>query len=265
MKSYNRNLKAVIFLSVVVGMTACQKDEPMESSEQLTTKNSHGKTFYGPAVPVGNGVAQAWISEDADGMPTAVGLKLNEKALENLPSEMENWVLYLPKQGATDFYTHILLDWNPGGHEPPGLYDLPHFDIHFYTIPEEERLLIGPAGAPEFDIAPAPQYIPDNHMQIPGGIPQMGAHWVDLDSPEFNGEVFSTTFIWGSWDGSFIFWEPMITLDYLLLQQDETIEIPQPSAYERDGWYAGDYRVSYSTRPNEYNIALVNLNYIMGQ
>jgi hypothetical protein len=25
----------------------------------------------------------------------------------------------------------VLLDWNPGGHVPPGVYDVAHFDVHF--------------------------------------------------------------------------------------------------------------------------------------
>ena len=268
MNTWKTNSRLLLSLLFVVVLASCQKNDsvqPVQIEDQPITKNSHGKTFYGPAVPMGNGVAQAWISEDADGMPVAVGVKLNEKALVNLPSEVETFVLNFPKQGATDFYTHILIDWNPQGHEPPGVYDLPHFDFHFYIIPEADRLMIGPAGAPEFDIEPDPLYVPADHMKIPGGVPEMGAHWLDMNSPEFNGEVFTRTFIWGSWDGSFIFWEPMITVDYLLSQPDETIPIPQPAAYEKDGWYAGDYRVSYSTKPKEYNVSLVNLSFIQGQ
>jgi hypothetical protein len=265
MKSQTNIFGLVFFIGLIVLLVSCQKSDQIQKVDQPFEKSSHGKTFYGSAVPMGNGVAQAWITEDADGIPTAVGVKLNEKALVNLPSETETFVLNFPKQGATDFYTHILVDWNPQGHEPPGTYDLPHFDFHFYIIPEEDRLMIGPAGAPEFDILPDPQYIPADHVKIPGGVPEMGAHWLDMNSPEFNGDVFTRTFIWGSWDGSFVFWEPMITVDFLESHPDETIPIPQPANYESDGWYASDYRVSYSTNPKEYNVSLVNLNFIQGQ
>ncbi|MDT8392673.1 MAG: DUF5602 domain-containing protein [Bacteroidales bacterium] len=265
MKTLSTKTGFMIFLSLIIGITSCKKDDPTENIENSALKSNSEKTFYGPAVPLGNGIAQAWVSEDRQGNPLAIGIKLSEKALENLPDEMSMHVLQFPHQASTNFYTHATVDWNPGGHEPPGTYDLPHFDFHFYTISEEERMMIGPPGAPEFTIAPASQYIPLNHIMIPGGIPQMGSHWIDLTSPEFNGQDFSRTFIWGSWDGSFIFWEPMITLDYFMSMPDETIPIPQPQAYQNDGWYASDYQITYSTRPNEYNIALVNLNYFDGE
>jgi hypothetical protein len=44
----------------------------------------------------------------------------------------------------------------------------------------------------------------------------MGSHFVDITSPEFNGGIFTQTFIFGSYESNVIFYEPMITLDYLL-------------------------------------------------
>ena len=93
----------------------------------------------------------------------------------------------------------------------------------------------------------------------------MGAHWADVTSPEFNGGGFTKTFIMGSWNGSFIFYEPMITRDYLLTQQDVTSPVRQAAAYARSGWYPTDYRVSYSTSPNQYTVSLINLTYHTGQ
>ena len=93
----------------------------------------------------------------------------------------------------------------------------------------------------------------------------MGAHWVDLLAPEFNGGTFTRTFIWGSFDGAFIFWEPMVTLDFLLTHPSEVIPVRQPESYALDGWYAADYCVEYSTRPNQYSIALLNLTYQEGE
>ncbi len=87
----------------------------------------------------------------------------------------------------------------------------------------------------------------------------MGVHWVDLLSPEFNGGVFTKTFIWGSYDGKFIFWEPMITLDYLLSRPNDLVTLRQPSAYQIDGYYATKFKVSYSVNPKEYTVALLNL------
>ena len=79
-----------------------------------------------------------------------MGITLSEKALEKLPDNIEQYVLDIPDQAGSDFYTHALVDWNPEGHEPPGIYDLPHFDVHFYIIPNEDRLAIGPNDIAEF-------------------------------------------------------------------------------------------------------------------
>jgi hypothetical protein len=43
------------------------------------------------------------------------------------------------------------LNWNPHGHIPPGVYDLPHFDFHFYIEPIEKIFAISLAeGAGSF-------------------------------------------------------------------------------------------------------------------
>lgn len=259
-----------ISIILIATVQSCKKDElgsnDLSSSSSSPSLKSFGNTvFYGPTVPIGNGVARAWVKENANGDPVSVGINLSEKALQSLPSEPEQFVLYFPKNKGKQFYKHMLVDWNPNGHEPPGIYGLPHFDFHFYTITNQERLAIGPPGAPEFDILPPAQYVPFMYMDTPGGVPQMGAHWVDLLAPEFNGGVFSKTFIYGSWNGSFIFYEPMITVSYLLSHPDAYSTVRQPSAYQQDGWYPTGYKVTYSDSPGEYTIALTDLAYAEGQ
>lgn len=262
---------AVLLLSTAIILPSCQKDETLttdgsaKSLVENITKSQNGNVFYGPTVPIGHGVARAWVAENPGGDPVAVGINLSEKALEGLPSTPQAFVLYFPNRGATDFYTHVLLDWNPYGHEPPGVYDTPHFDFHFYTIPVEDRLAIGPDDTLGFAAEPAPQYIPPVYLHTPGGVPQMGAHWVDLLAPEFNGGEFTRTFIWGSFDGHFIFWEPMVTKAFLESHPSEVVPVRQPQSYEREGWYASDYLVEYTTRPNQYCVALVNLVYHPGE
>ena len=248
----------------VASMQSCSKDDtsPVAAPEL----KSHGSNiFYGPTIPIGRGVARAWVQENSDGEPLAVGINLSQKALEGLPLEPTAYVLQFPDQKGKYFYKHMLVDWNPQGHEPPGIYDVPHFDFHFYTITNEERLAIGPPGAPGFDNLPGPQYVPAGYFRIPGGVPQMGTHWADAASPEFNGFGFTKTFILGSWDGWFIFSEPMITRAYMLSHPDAMTSIPQPEAFQKDGWYPTDYRVQFSTSPNQYTVALLNLEFHEGE
>lgn len=253
--------------AAIIVLQACQKEDLADlqyesaSPSSGTLKSQFSQTFYGPTVPVGNGIARAWITQDKNGVPSAVGVTLSEKALEKLPDHMEEYVLFFPGQAGSDFYTHALIGWNPEGHEPPGIYDLPHFDIHFYIVSNEDRMAIGPNDLVQFENLPAPIYAPPAYIKTPGGIPQMGAHWVDVLSPEFQGGIFTKTFIWGSYDGEFIFWEPMVTRAYLQSQPNDEVLLRLPSAYQREGWYATKYKVAYSSTPGTYTIALSGLVY----
>jgi hypothetical protein len=252
----NNYYKIALFAAVAFSvLQSCQKD----NQEPVADPNS-----YSPAVQIGNGEVKAWVTENNKGEPVAVGVNFSEKALENLPAEQTQYVLILPGNKGKNFYTHVLIDWNPNGHEPANVYDLPHFDVHFYIIPNEDRLLIAPDPV-KFANAPASKYIPSNYMQIPGGVPQMGAHWGDLLSPEFHGQAFTKTFIWGSNDGKVIFWEPMVTREYLLTNPDDLVDVRQPQAYQLNGYYATKYKVSYSATSKEYTIALMDLVYHAGE
>lgn len=262
---------SAVALTVAFGfvLQSCQKDdrfEPqfsMSSDLKKESKQEKINTFYGPTVPIGNGVARAWVSENKEGDPVAVGINLSEKALANLPDQPAQYVLFFPKEKGKNFYKHMLVDWNPEGHEPEVFYGLPHFDFHFYIVPNEERLAIAPLAPPSLDVpAIDSKYFPAVYMLTPGVVPQMGAHWVDVTSPEFQpGGTFTRTFIWGSYHGEFIFFEPMITRDYLLTHPGDLISIPQPSVYQRSGWYASNYCIEYSSNPAQYTIALLGLTY----
>ncbi len=265
----------ILLIAGIIALPACQKDDQFKPTlNELGLNNGKSatvleNTFYSKTVPLGNGVARAWVKENKDGEPVSVGVSLSEKALENLPSDPGVYVLELPKNKGKNFYTHVLMDWNPQGHVPPGIYDVPHFDFHFYIIPNDERLNIEADDLAEFANAPAQQYVPPLYLQIPGGEPQMGAHWIDLLAPEFNNGSFTKTFIWGSYDGSFIFWEPMVTRAYLLSLKTNPgsgpVLLRQPSAYQQDGYYATHYEVSYSESPKEFSVTLLNLTFHAGE
>ncbi|HYQ58793.1 MAG TPA: DUF5602 domain-containing protein [Draconibacterium sp.] len=269
MNNLFRKLLGIMAIAAIVSMQSCQEDVSVldQNDTQPELKSATMNMFYSKTVPVGNGVARAWVKTLKNGDPLEVGLNLSAMALINLPDEPAQYVLPLPKNKGNSFYNHVLFDWNPHGHEPPGVYDIPHFDFHFYITSIEEREAIPPMDAPYFDPAPDDMYVPTNYMELPGLVPAMGAHWVDSTSAELPPmlETFTKTFIWGSHEGEFIFWEPMITRDYLLTHPDEIIPIPQPEAYQKDGWYAMDYKISYSTNPETFTIALTNLVYHDGE
>jgi hypothetical protein len=79
--------------------------------------------------------------------------------------------------------------------------------------------------------------------------------------------AFTKTFIYGSWDGQFVFDEPMITRRYVVAkkdatdraQRDEIIDIPTPARRAIAGYYPSAYRITYDEVTREYRIALTKL------
>ena len=103
------------------------------------------------------------------------------------------------------------------------------------------------------------EFVPAGYIQTPGGVPQMGAHWVDPTSPELNGQPFTSTFIYGSYDGAFTFMEPMAAVSYLQSKPDTTMAVKLPSHYATPGAYPTTYGVSFDAGAKEYRITLGGL------
>jgi len=264
-----------------------------------TSPRDAQRRVYGDALAVGNGRARTYVVVDANdaSTPLEVGVALDEAAMDGLPAPMamppstsddpHNHVdthvydLAMPA-GNPSPYKFVELDWNPAGHEPPGIYDIPHFDFHFYTVSKAERDAIDPAalGAafntksaalPAQDFR-APDYVP---LAAPGApivaVPHMGVHWSDTHAPELQAALghpeanrtFTTTFIHGSWDGKFIFDEPMITRAYIMgrktataaAQRDSLMTLATPTRTTA-GLTPSAYRVTYDADAKEYRIAL---------
>ena len=259
---------------------------------------------YGPAARVGNGAARTYVIFDKTNpaVPIEVGVALDERAFDGLPApdpqahakaaasaheHVDNhvYLLSLPEQGVPPFQ-FVELDWNPGGHETPGIYDRPHFDFHFYTISPAERAAIVPSDS-QFQkradmLPPEAQRPPFYAMAAPPGapapgVPLMGVHWIDVRSPELQKmfgkpeafRPFTSTFIYGSWAGRFTFVEPMITRAHILAKKtamhsavrDELIPVPTAQSYSPAGYYPSAYRIAWDAEAKEYRIALTQLEW----
>ncbi|HUQ47099.1 MAG TPA: hypothetical protein VM053_02520 [Gemmatimonadaceae bacterium] len=190
---------------------------------------------------------------------------LSEAALDNLQTApvMGGYesVVPLPANNPTQ-YKLIGLNWNPAGHPP--VYMLPHFDAHFYMISEAEKNAIVPSD-PDFGAKAAA--LPSAAFAIPGyvndvpanAVPRMGLHWTDTNAAEFHGSPFTRTFIEGSWNGRFIFLEPMLTRAYLLTRPNELVPLARASQNAASGYYPGAYRVSWDAPRAEWRIGLADL------
>ncbi|MEK7254471.1 MAG: hypothetical protein AAB316_06990, partial [Bacteroidota bacterium] len=103
---------------------------------------------------------------------------------------------------------------------------------------------------------PAPEYLPAGHFAA-GLVPQMGNHNIDLASPELNGQPFTQTFIYGSFDGKVTFLEPMITKQFITEQKNFEAAIKLPAKYEHTGkFYPTRYGFRYDAGKKEYQFYL---------
>ena len=257
---------------------------------------------YGPAQTLGNGTVRTYVTVNSKNprVPVEIGVALSEAAMDNLPKASapaagheghapdahHMQVLELPSRNPTP-YKYVQFNWNPAGHEPPGVYDLAHFDFHFFRVPVDVQNSIVPsnpeyatkaAAYPAENLWPAFYIDASKAASAPPAavsVPLMGIHWLDVRSQELQGmagkpdafKPFTKTYIYGSWDGEFIFDEPMITRAYIMAKKetqdpavrDEVVPISAQPKYAVPGFYPTAYRITYDATAKEYRVALTRL------
>jgi hypothetical protein len=222
---------------------------------------TRGGTFLGERRSLGNGTVCSWVTLDRNGHPAAIGVTFSEAALSGLPGGKDGaeYLLQLPPQAKDTAFDHIGLDWNASGHPPAGIYNVPHFDFHFYTISPQERDRITAQGD---DVAksnkqPSAEYMPSGYVMVPdSAVPRMGSHLANPQSRELHGHPFTRTFLYGSYDGRVIFYEPMIARSFLESKQNVTEYIKLPARYPKPGYYPTKYSVKYDPKSKEYTVTL---------
>jgi hypothetical protein len=266
--------------------------------QSISAASATPTTVYGESGAMGEGTARIYAELNADGSPVSIGIVYTQGVLEGLPTEpnMESrcfdvngnstlemtecigdyeLILSMPPEmtqnGAIPFQW-ATLNWNPHGH-PPSIWEVPHFDFHFYTVSEEEVQAIrpGPCGAlincEDFERGtkpvPAP-YLPANYKSIEDTVAAMGDHLVDSAAPELADPPqakFTHSFNYGAYDGHIIFYEPMIAYDFLLGQPDECRAISLPAAWENSGYYPTEYCIRYRADSQETTVSLEKFVY----
>jgi hypothetical protein len=247
----------------------------------------------GASSSLGNGTVASYAELDATGAPHAIGVVFTEGALDALPTapsdghhcfdtnkdekidvatECSQWherVLPIPSalSGRADVpFKWAMLNWNPHGHPPPGVWDKPHFDIHFYIEPIENifSLQRGTCG-PEFlrcdqfalAIKPVPKnYVPANYQDAQVAAPAMGNHMIDPMGHEFHGQEFKRHWIFGIYDARIIFYEEMVALSYMTSKPDECLPIPSTPAVAITGYYPTKSCVRYQAGKGQYTISI---------
>jgi hypothetical protein len=253
-------------------LAACSDDEPIAPAKP--------HMVYGPAQNLGSGTARVFVALDDTNRPASLGVALSESALTNLPQtpmpgtpSAAMLMLALPAEASATGFDHVMLDWNPQGHEPEHVYTLPHFDFHYYTVSQAEQMAILPsdpqfaakaAKLPAADLRPTGYADAATLAGAPAAavtVPAMGLHWLAVDAHELHGQTFTQTFIYGSYDGRFIFVEPMITkafIESVKTMPNASIVTPVglPAKYDRAGYAPTQYAIVWDAAAKEYRIVL---------
>jgi len=171
------------------------------------------KTDFGSPVTLEDGTMRSLVSyrEEAGAkIPQAFGVEISGTAMNSLPGGVEPVVSFLPRSAAASLtpFKFTMVDWNPGGHVPPGVYDVPHFDFHFYLTEQSSLDAIQPAAARARARAQAAEtsdrgtaavprsLVPPGFISVGAVVPMMGDHLIDVRGPEFTGQPFTHTFIY---------------------------------------------------------------------
>lgn len=168
---------------------------------------------------LGNGTVTAW-REGA-----VLGASIDAKALASLPSK--DAIVDLPVSGVSPFQL-VEIDWNSKGHEPSGIYDVPHFDVHFYVISKAERDAIAFA-KPGEGTKPDANLVPQGFVTDAMVVPKMGMHYVPQAAPEFNGKPFTCSPLYGYTNQKqFAFVEAMFTQKFTASKQSCSYSLQTP-------------------------------------
>jgi hypothetical protein len=234
--------------------------------------------FTGPAAPLGQGTVSGYAVLGETGAPIEIGVAFSAGALDGLPDRRNNssrcfdldgnGVINETRECEGDYQTNLALpaeiagrddipfvfamvNWNPEGH-PPAAWAPPHFDIHFYQVPEAavEAIRVGSCGifidCDDFQraIKPVPaKYVHPDHVSVEAAVGRMGNHLIDSQTPELGTppKPFTHTWIFGAEDGRIIFHEIMTTQAFMALGPDTCRDIKQPEAWEQAGYYPTRY------------------------
>lgn len=265
-----------------------QAPAPTAVTAAAATQLAYAPAHYGDSLTLGTGRFQVYQKTGYDGAPLAIGVEFHKSALAGLPQTETDALSCWDMNGDNHIdltdeecagghqrtmffdpnlspFKYMTVNWEPHGHVPVDVYDIAHFDFHFYIQDYAARNQITPGpcfGAMncaqvEEAITPVPPaYIHPDFFNTKLVFSRMGNHYADGTSPEFNGVQFTHTFIYGSYLGNITFYEPMISLPYLLTEPNQCTPIKQPQLYAQASYYPTLYCVRFDGDRNKYTVSL---------
>lgn len=258
--------------------------------------------LYGAGAVLGEVMVRAFAQIEEDGTPYALGIRLPYSDLASLPTEAADGyrcldlnnddaihvaeecvggherVLFLPREWEDRVdspFRWALFNWNPMGHGPPGIWDVPHFDFHFFiqSLADRSRIRIGRCamlvdcedlelGRLEVPAMNLPEGYEDRGVVEFG----MGNHLIDPRTFGTPAERPTHTLIYGAWAGRVSFLEPMITRAFLErvrtgVEPSGCHEIPQPASVQEPGYYPTVYCVRHRSSRSAFEVSIESFSW----
>jgi hypothetical protein len=224
--------------------------------------------YEGKSVRIGHGTAHTITRTDANGNLTAIGVAFTRGALDGLPAATKTttdfpYLLPMPVKGPKTVVDHVVINWEAAGHPPPHVYDVPHFDFHFYLVSRADQMNVAfdnESQSSDPSQQPAAALLPAGYVVPPGtALSKMGVHAVNPAAAEFHGQPFTATFIYGYYNKRQTFLEPMVSLAYLKSQPSFAAPVVRPASYGKRGAYPTSYSVNYDAAHKLYRVMLEGL------
>ena len=158
-------------------------------------KKPSSETVFGPSQPLGNGTVKTFVTlDDAGSPPKSVygSRRPHWTVYLRTPVLAEMVMLAFPDQAARTAFNHVMLNWNPQGHEPPELFGKPHFDFHFDMVdmstmqainPDDPRLRQRPKTFPSRNTCPRATSFPRAPRSRPRSCPAWACTWSTPPTP----------------------------------------------------------------------------------
>ena len=201
---------------------------------------------------------------DAEGKIDTLSLYITMPLIKGVPAmsmTMESVIVPLTDVAKEQtFFDHVSLNWNSMGHEPLKIYGKPHFDMHFFHPSVEAIAALDCSAHSEIsaDLV-APGYaLPPDLAAVGACVPHMGIHAAPVSdfAPQFN---FEESFIYGYYESTLTFFEPMITQKFFTDHKEVTKTLNNPASFNHIPQAKPmAYSVTYDEGADLYKITFSN-------
>lgn len=265
-KSYLGRL--VLLTGLISLFISCSKEDMVTENQGKTNAATasllrEDQVYSGPKITIGEGYIRSWMSYNEYDIPIEIGVEMSPEVFNNIEANFEK-PIYIPLQDDITKVTpfdHIEIDWHAQDESLLEDFKPAHFAFYFFMIPLEKRNSI-PEWSPETDflfsmyppkINMAQSYVPlERHN---GSYASLGKYWLSKDPRNY--QPLSHTLVLGTFEGQFVFIDPIVTWDQIKAQAFFNENYPQPLVHISDHLFPREYNFYVNSEGN-YCITLGN-------